>query len=72
MTEAGSPLPVEPFVIHFEDEVLEDLRGLGYERYGAGGGDFGAGVATVTDQEGNAQHWRPPWRCVLLTWWTSS
>ncbi|HEU4422326.1 MAG TPA: epoxide hydrolase [Pilimelia sp.] len=23
------------------------MRGLGYERYGAGGGDFGAGVATV-------------------------
>ena len=23
------------------------MRELGYERYGAGGGDFGAGVATV-------------------------
>jgi pimeloyl-ACP methyl ester carboxylesterase len=23
------------------------MRGLGYERYGAGGGDFGAGVATI-------------------------
>ena len=23
------------------------MKGLGYERYGAGGGDFGAGVATV-------------------------
>jgi hypothetical protein len=43
-----SERPARPVTYRYTAGLWHSLmRGLGYERYGAGGGDFGAGVATL-------------------------